>query len=127
MKKVLEINETIKKPIQIVEKALKEGLNVFADMGKLTHIKHSKTMHSYTAQFKNDVLCHHIDQAYVTTSLKNDAQTEGYTTLNFRIEYQPNRMHVLQHFWYRLIVKPQIKFQTQHLLRNFKHRVEKWI
>lgn len=126
MKKVLEINETIKKPIQIVEEALKEGLNAFADRGKLTNIQHTKNTHGYTAQFKNEVLCDHINQAYITTSLTYDTQTEEYTILNFRIKYQPNRMHILQHFWYTWIVRHLIRFQARQILRDFKYRLEKW-
>ncbi len=127
MKTVVEINEVIKKPIQVVEKALAEGFNLYANMGPLKNVKQLPKEHSYTAYFKNEVLCAQIETAHITTSLSNNNTVNSHTDLKFIIRYLPHKISLVESIWYGLFFKPQLQYRTQHIIFDFKYRVEKWM
>ncbi len=127
MRKVMEINQVIKKPLQVVEKGLAEGFKMYGVMGRLKNIKHQPDEHIYSANFKNDLLCEHIEKADVLTTLSKNSAVNEHTDLKFIINYLPHKLSVTKRLWYNIIFKPQIQFRIQHIIFDFKYRVEKWM
>ncbi|GAA0873365.1 hypothetical protein GCM10009117_25120 [Gangjinia marincola] len=127
MERFLEINQTINKPIKIVEEALTEGFNMHKKMGMIETVNYFPFSHKHSAQFAISLLCPKVNSAFVTVTTRQHSKSKNQTELNYIIDYESDKIGVIEKFYNNITFKPIVKYRSQMLLLDFKYRVEKWM
>lgn len=119
----IRLYNTVKKPKNIVQKALLERLSVQREFSTILIISSDETHDFYTAQLRATVQQQHLTDILLTINLYEVKDSRQHTHIKFFINYNDTKEYALERF----ILKRYIRYKLKYHFHLFTARVEKWL
>ncbi|GMN06466.1 hypothetical protein MTsPCn5_18550 [Croceitalea sp. MTPC5] len=118
---------SIERPVNIVQDAIREGFLVYKDQGAISVFSHS--MHGYFHYAELNTMAWPKELSHISLSiqLNSTANMGNRTFIRSTIKYKTTTKFFLWGLARKVVLKKQIRVAASRRFHEFKYRLEKWL